>query len=183
MGDLTVMEFDADMDTISKVPDVYRHHESSPTPSDKSVSTDSSVKLKQTMGLFTGVMMMSGTVIGSGIFVSPKGIILEVGSVGLSLIIWAICGAITLLGALSFSELGTLITKSGGMYNYIEEAFGDLPAFVYIWASLLISFPAANAAIAITFADYFIYPWFPNCEAPFVANRLLAALAIGTEKS
>ncbi len=178
-----MIEFDAEVDTISTDSDAYRHHESSLTPNDKSVCSDSSEKLKWTMGLFTGVMMMSGTMIRSGIFVSPKGVILEVGSVGLSLIIWAICGAITLLGALSFAELGTLIMEAGEMYNYIEEAFGDLPAFVYIWASLFISSPAANAAIAITLANCFIYPLFSNCVAPFVANRLLTALAIGTEKS
>ncbi len=150
----------------------------SPLCSDED-SDDSLVKLKRTMGLFTGIMMISGVIIGSGIFVSPKGVIIEVGSVGLSLIIWVACGAFALLGSLSFAELGTLITKSGGMYNYIQESFGDLPAFVYIWASLLVVVPAANAAVAITFADYVLYPFFPDCESPIVSNRLLAAAAIG----
>ncbi len=160
-------------------PDVPGEHE---PQDDDSEGTDSIVRLPRTLGLFNGIMQLSGTVIGSGIFVSPKGVIQEVGSVGLSLIIWVACGIYALIGAHCFAELGTLgthIRKSGGVYNYIQESFGDLPAFAFVWASLLVILPAANAAIAITFADYALYPFFPDCGAPVVANRLLAAVAIG----
>ena len=150
------------------------------TPTSDTTDTDSStVKLKRTLGLFNGVALIVGSIVGSGIFVSPKGVLMEAESVGLSLIIWLLCGIICLLGALSFAELGTCITRSGGMYAYILVAFGDLPAFVYMWASLLIIYPAANAVIALTFGYYCLQPLFPDCDSPDIAVRILAALALG----
>eukprot|EP00918_Siedleckia_nematoides_P034677 GHVU01075426.1.p1 GENE.GHVU01075426.1~~GHVU01075426.1.p1 ORF type:complete len:507 (+),score=17.56 GHVU01075426.1:80-1600(+) len=136
------------------------------------------VRLKRTLGLFSGVGLIAGSIIGSGIFVSPKGVLMESGSVGLALCVWTASGLICLLGAHCFAELGTCIRKSGGMYAYIQEAFGNLAAFVYLWAALVIIFPAANAVIALTCANYILQPLFPTCSAPDAAVRLIAAAAI-----
>ena len=72
-----------------------------------------------------------------------------------------------------------MIPKSGGDYAYINEAFGPLPAFLYLWSSLLVIMPAGNAIIALTFANYILQPFYPECEPTYEAVRLLAAVVIG----
>lgn len=74
----------------------------------------------------------------TGIFVSPKGVIQEVNAVGTSLVIWVICGFLSMIGALCYAELGTSIPLSGGDYAYINKAYGGFPAFLYLWDALFI---------------------------------------------
>lgn len=74
----------------------------------------------------------------AGIFVSPKGVIKEVNAVGTSLVIWVICGFLSMIGALCYAELGTALPISGGDYAYINEAYGGFPAFLYLWDALFI---------------------------------------------
>jgi L-type amino acid transporter 5 len=146
-------------------------------------SGSDTVKLKKNLGLHNGIAIIVGVIIGSGIFVSPKGVLREVGSVGGSLLIWTLCGVISLIGALCYAELGTSIVKSGGDYAYINEAFGPLPSFLYLWVALIVIIPTGNAITALTFAYYVLQPAFPTCDPPDMAVRLLAALAIGKQFS
>ncbi|XP_078037372.1 solute carrier family 7 member genderblind [Augochlora pura] len=136
------------------------------------------VQMKKQLGLLEGVAIIVGIICGSGIFISPKGVIVEVGSVGASLIIWVLCGILSMIGALCYAELGTCIPRSGGDYVYICESFGALPSFLYLWAANLIVVPTTNAIMGLTFAQYVLQPFFPNCDIPDYSVRLIAALTI-----
>lgn len=75
------------------------------------VISEEGVRLQKHLGLTNGVGIIVGIIVGSGIFVSPKGVLLETGSVGSSLIVWALCGTVCLVGAMCYAELGTAILK------------------------------------------------------------------------
>ncbi len=96
-----------------------------------------------------------GSVIGSGIFLTP-GLILQKlgGSVGYSLLVWLLGGGLSLLGALTYAELAAANPEAGGLYCYIRDAFGRLPAFLYGWSLLLIIASATIAALAHAFTSY-----------------------------
>ncbi|XP_035825161.1 large neutral amino acids transporter small subunit 2-like, partial [Aplysia californica] len=137
-----------------------------------------SITLKKQLGLLNGVAIIIGIIVGSGIFVSPKGVLLEAGSVGLCLTVWALTGAVCSIGAMCYAELGTCILTSGADYGYIMQAHGDLPAFLFLWVCLVVIIPTGNAITALTFANYILQPFFPDCGPPQNAVTLLAALCL-----
>lgn len=73
-----------------------------------------------------------------------------------------------------------MIDSSGGDYAYLNEAFGPLPSFLFLWASVFIIMPVSNAIISLAFANYILQPlWGNDCSPPDSAVRLVAAFAIG----
>ncbi|XP_028930933.1 B(0,+)-type amino acid transporter 1 isoform X1 [Ornithorhynchus anatinus] len=137
-----------------------------------------STSLQKEVGLISGICVIVGTVIGSGIFISPKSVLSNIGAVGPCLIIWTACGILATLGALCFAELGTMITKSGGEYPYLMEAFGPIPAYLFSWTSLMVIKPSSFAIICLSFAEYVAAPFYPGCKPPSIVVKCLAAAAI-----
>ena len=111
--------------------------------------------LRRTLGFTDLVMVVLGTVIGSGIFLVPGVVLRETqGRVGLALSIWFIAGVLSLLGAFTYAELGAMKPDAGGLYTYIRDAFGPLPAFLYGWASFFVIASGSVAALAVAFSVY-----------------------------
>src|SRR6202007_2469140 len=130
-----------------------------------------------------------GSVIGSGIFLTPGLILRQVhGSVGLSLVIWVVGGVLSLLGALTYAELAAANPEAGGLYCYIRDAFGRLSAFLYGWCLFLVIASGSVAALARAFSEYLasVLPIFPVGQtiAAVVMIGIVTAINVwGTRKS
>eukprot|EP00076_Gallus_gallus_P044541 XP_025010079.1 asc-type amino acid transporter 1 isoform X3 [Gallus gallus] len=136
------------------------------------------VALKKEIGLLSACAIIIGNIIGSGIFISPKGVLEHTGSVGLALIIWVLGGGVAALGSLCYAELGVTIPKSGGDYSYVTEIFGGLAGFLLLWSAVLIMYPTSLAVISLTFSNYVLQPVFPNCIPPYNASRILSMVCL-----
>ncbi|XP_014488143.1 PREDICTED: b(0,+)-type amino acid transporter 1-like isoform X2 [Dinoponera quadriceps] len=139
---------------------------------------NNAVHLKRRVGLVSGVALIVGTMIGSGIFVSPSGLLLRTGSVGVSFLVWTACGLLSLCGALAYAELGTMNTSSGAEYAYFMDAFGAPPAFLFSWVSTLVLKPSQMAIICLSFAQYAVEAFAADCDPPDEVVKLVALLAI-----
>lgn len=82
------------------------------------------------------------------------------------------------IGALCYAELGTMITKSGGEYIYLNEAFGSLVAYLYTWTTVMVLKPSSFAIITLSFAEYASTPFYAGCTPPLVITKCLSAAAI-----
>ncbi len=131
-------------------------------------------QLKKKLNLYGLTMIAVGACIGSGIFRSPGQVAEAVPNHTLVLAVWALGGVIALTGALTFSELGAMFPKAGGVYVYLKEAYGEMTGFLYGWVILLVINSGALAALAITFADYMTY----FIEMSEQTKVILAALTI-----
>jgi|ERR1711892_252729 len=136
------------------------------------------LKLKRTVGLFSGISLIVGTMIGSGIFVSPTGLLDRTGSVGMSLVVWVACGVVSMLGALAYSELGTMIQSSGAEYAYFMEAFGPFSAYMFSWMTTMIIKPSQLAIICMSFAAYAVEAFTFECEPDDWIVQVTAAATV-----
>lgn len=139
---------------------------------------DEAVYLRKKITLVRAISLTIGTIIGSGIFISPKGVLKNSGNIGLSLLIWLASGILSMCGALSYADLGTSIKKSGGHYIYLLETLGPIPAFLRLWAEFVMIRPANIAVVSLAFGRYIIEPLYVPCNAPAITVKLISAIGI-----
>ena len=130
------------------------------------------------LGVFDTTMIVIGGIIGAGIFLNPAIVAQRVHTSAFILTTWIIGGAVALIGALCFAELGARRPQAGGGYVYLTEVFGPLPAFLYGWTFLFIINSGGIAAVAVTFARYAVDLFgISTIYIKPLAAALLAALA------
>jgi len=110
--------------------------------------------LPREIGILGSTAIVVGTIIGSGIFLVPHNVALQVGSVFSLYLVWIVGGALALAGALSLAELGAAMPEAGGIYVYLRESYGKLFAFLYGWGSLLVIDAGSAATLAVAFGIY-----------------------------
>jgi APA family basic amino acid/polyamine antiporter len=111
--------------------------------------------LERTLGLRDLILLIIGTVIGSGIFIVPGAVLRQVeGSAGLAMLVWIVGGILSLLGALTYGELAARSPKAGGIYIYIRDGFSPLLAFLYGWTLFFVISTGAMATLAVAFSAY-----------------------------
>ena len=112
--------------------------------------------LVRRLGPFDATMLVMGGIIGAGIFVNPAEVARYVHTPLLIVGVWVLGGAIAMAGALVYAELADRRPEVGGQYAYLRDAYGPTPAFLYGWSLLLVIQSGGMAAVAITFARYFL---------------------------
>jgi len=114
----------------------------------------SNVQLKKSLSFIEGLAIVVGGIIGSGIFLKPGIVLGNAGSPFLGLMAWVVGGIVTLAAALTIAEIGSAIPKTGGVYVYLEELFGNVWGFLFGWVQTVITYPASAGALAIAFATF-----------------------------
>src|SRR5215211_4675406 len=113
--------------------------------------------LLRAIGLGSAILLVVGNVIGSGIFLTTGGMAALIPSASLLLTAWVLGGVLSIAGGLTYAEMGAMYPRSGGVYVFLKQAYGPLPAFLYGWASLLVIISGSIAAVAVGFAEYLSY--------------------------
>jgi amino acid transporter len=135
-------------------------------------------RLPRTLGLWSSVALVVGITIGSGIFRTPAVIAQRVPDPAVMLLLWVTGGAITLCGALSLGELAAALPETGGLYAYLREGWGRLPAFLFGWAELVLIRANALGGIAVVFGEYLLRSFSIDPVEHYIAARSLSAIAI-----
>ena len=136
--------------------------------------------LVRTLRLRDILLLFIGSVIGSGIFLTPGLILKQVhGSVGLAMLVWVAGGVMSLLGALTYAELAAANPEAGGLYCFIRDGFGRLPAFLYGWCLFLVISSATIAALARAFSRYLaeVIP-LSTFQSNLAAMAMIAVIAV-----
>lgn len=139
----------------------YIHAVMHPTPRSKRSepaehTSGQQAGLLRRLGLFDATMLVMGGIVGSGIFMNPHVVATIVSSPLLIIGAWMCGGVIAMTGAFLYAELAARRPAVGGQYAYLREAYNPLIAFLFGWGLFLVSTSGGLAAVAMTFARYFI---------------------------
>jgi APA family basic amino acid/polyamine antiporter len=111
-------------------------------------------RLRRELGVWGAASIVVGTVIGSGIFLVPRKMLLETGSVELVFAVWVFGGLLSMAGALTYAELATMMPEAGGEYNYLRAAYGPFWGFLYGWTQMWVAKSGSIATLATGFFYY-----------------------------
>lgn len=114
-------------------------------------------EFKKSLGLLDATMLVAGSMIGSGIFIVSSDIARNTGSAGWLMVVWLICGFMTLAAALSYGELSAMFPKAGGQYVYLKEAYGPVVSFTFGWTFFAVIQTATIAAVGVAFSKFTAY--------------------------
>lgn len=118
------------------------------------MENESRYTLKRDLGIWSAASIVVGTVIGSGIFLVPKTMILNVGTPAMVFGVWVFGGLLSLFGALSYAELAAALPEAGGEYVYLREAYGPFWGYIYAWTQMWV---AKSGSIATLASGFFLY--------------------------
>jgi basic amino acid/polyamine antiporter, APA family len=127
-----------------------------PTLTAKPVQTEDKT-FKRSLGLLDATMIVSGSMIGSGIFIVSADMLKDLGSAGWLIAAWLITGFMTLTAALSYGELSSMFPKAGGQYVYLREAYNPFIGFLYGWSFFAVIQTGTIAAVAVAFGKFLGY--------------------------
>src|SRR5213083_788356 len=127
------------------------------------------------LGLLDATMIVIGSMIGSGIFITSAESARLIGAPGWLLLAWTVAGLMTITGALCCSELATMMPRAGGVYVFLREAYGPSVGFLYGWTLFLVIQTGTIAAVAIAFAKFLSV--FVTAVSP--DNYLIAPISLG----
>ena len=133
--------------------------------------TEKPIELRRDLGLWGAAAIVVGTVIGSGIFLVPRAMVLRVGSVEMVFAVWIFGGLLSLAGALSYAELAAAMPEAGGEYVYLREAYGPLWSFLYGWTQMWVAKSGSIATLATAFF-YYLTTFFPQLDGVFYTLAL-----------
>jgi APA family basic amino acid/polyamine antiporter len=134
--------------------------------------------LAKRLGLFDATLLVMGGIVGSGIFINPDVVARQIHTPFLILAAWILGGAVALAGAFVYAELAARRPEVGGQYAYLRDAFHPSVAFVYGWTLLLVTQTGGMAAVAVTFARYFLDTTHARVPETAVSVAALASLTI-----
>jgi basic amino acid/polyamine antiporter, APA family len=147
-----------------------------PRQQDEALATATSTApdLPRVLGVWHATAIVVGTIIGSGIFLVPQEMMRAVGSARMVYLAWIVGGVLTLFGAMTYAELGAMMPRAGGEYVFLRNAYGDVPAFLYMWTWFAVAKPASIATITVGLARVLgIFPAFAWLDGVVLRAPLL----------